>query len=130
MTTRRNPLPEFEQLPFNIGDPPHSAWGLWDDANDASLGSLNYLTDDVVLRAVREEVKTGERTGLEYVLVLIFIVAERSLSMASLPLDFFKPPLLGRAGFEQKVIDKSPFVVNDDVVRFCRVDFFISHSLF
>lgn len=33
----------------------------------------------------------------------------------SLPLDFFNPPLLGRAGFEQKVIDKSPFVVNDDV---------------
>lgn len=34
----------------------------------------------------------------------------------SLPLDFFDPPLLGRAGFEQKVIDKSPLVVNDDVV--------------
>lgn len=31
-------------------------------------------------------------------------------------MDFFKPPLLGRAGFEQKVIDKKPFVVNDDVV--------------
>lgn len=31
-------------------------------------------------------------------------------------MDFFKPPLLGRAGFEQKVIDKNPFVVNDDVV--------------
>jgi len=36
--------------------------------------------------------------------------------LLSLPLDFFKPPLLGRAAFEQRVIDKSPFVVNDDVV--------------
>ena len=34
----------------------------------------------------------------------------------SLPLDLFNPPLLGRAGFEQKVINKDPFVVNDDVV--------------
>jgi hypothetical protein len=127
MTTRRNPLPEFERLPLNEGDPPNSAWGLWDDTNDASLGSLNYLTDDVVLRAVREEVKTGERTGLEYVLTSLFIIAVWLLSMASLPLDFFKPPLLGRAGFEQKVIDKSPLVVNDDVVRLFWVDFDI-HS--
>ena len=35
---------------------------------------------------------------------------------ASLPLDLFDPPLLGRAGFEQKIIDKNPLVVNDDVV--------------
>jgi hypothetical protein len=38
--------------------------------------------------------------------------------MGSLPLDFFNPPLLGRAAFEQRVIDKSPFVVNDDVVGY------------
>lgn len=38
--------------------------------------------------------------------------------MNSLPLDFFNPPLLGRAAFEQRVIDKNPFVVNDDVVSY------------
>lgn len=65
MVSRRNPLPKLEQLPLNEGDPPNSAWGLWDDSKDASLGSLNYLTADIVLRTVREEVKTGERTGLE-----------------------------------------------------------------
>ena len=43
------------------------------------------------------------------------------LSENSLPLDFFDPPLLGRAAFEQKVIDKSPFVVNDDVVSYCNL---------
>ena len=28
----------------------------------------------------------------------------------------FDPPLLGRVGLSQKVIDKNPLVVNDDVV--------------
>ena len=43
---------------------------------------------------------------------------EQALIANSLPLDFFNPPLLGRAAFEQRVIDKSPFVVNDDVVSY------------
>lgn len=34
----------------------------------------------------------------------------------SLPLDLFDPPLLGRAGFQQNIINKDPLVVNDDVV--------------
>jgi hypothetical protein len=58
-------LPTLSELPLRKGDPPNSAWGIWDDAAEASLGSLNYLTDDVVLRATKEEVKTGERIGLE-----------------------------------------------------------------
>ncbi|CEL06439.1 hypothetical protein ASPCAL09616 [Aspergillus calidoustus] len=90
-------LPSFDQLPLNDGDPPYSAWGLWGE--DSALGSLNYLTDELVAKAV-QEVKTGERVAL------------------NLPLDFFNPPLLGRAGFEQKVIDKNPLVVNDDVITF------------
>ncbi|CRG90703.1 hypothetical protein PISL3812_07748 [Talaromyces islandicus] len=93
-------LPRFDELPLHDGDPPHSAWGLWGGGPESSLGSLNYLTDDLVQRAIKEEVKTGERVGL------------------NLPLDLFNPPLLGRAGFEQKVIDKSPLAVNDDVITF------------
>lgn len=38
----------------------------------------------------------------------------------SLPLDFFEPPLLGRTGFNQQIIDKAPLIVNDDVVSFVR----------
>ncbi|KAL2841976.1 putative cyclase-domain-containing protein [Aspergillus pseudodeflectus] len=95
--TTPSKLPSFDQLPLNEGDPPYSAWGLWGE--DSALGSLNYLTDEVVAKAV-QEVKTGERVAL------------------NLPLDFFNPPLLGRAGFEQKVIDKNPLVVNDDVITF------------
>lgn len=66
MAARKDPLPDFVDLPLNENDPPHSAWGLWNDSKNASLGSLNYLTDDVVLETTREEVKTGERVGLEY----------------------------------------------------------------
>jgi hypothetical protein len=67
MPNRRSPLPAFTDLPLHEADPPNSAWGLWDDANDASLGSLNYLTDEIVLKTTKEEVKTGIRVGLEYV---------------------------------------------------------------
>jgi hypothetical protein len=67
MSNRRNPLPALSELPLREGDPPNSAWGLWDDAKDASLGALNYLTDELVLKTTKEEVKTGVRVGLEYV---------------------------------------------------------------
>lgn len=61
------PLPSFKELPLQDGDPPNSAWGLWGDGPDSALGSLNYLTDDLLLRTVKEEIKTGERVGLKYV---------------------------------------------------------------
>jgi hypothetical protein len=66
MTQRQTPLPAFNTLPLQEGEPPNSAWGLWGDSKDTSLGSLNYLTDELVLRTTKEEIKTGERVGLEY----------------------------------------------------------------
>ncbi|KAL2067203.1 hypothetical protein VTL71DRAFT_1627 [Oculimacula yallundae] len=86
MAKRISPLPTLADLPLREGDPPNSAWNLWDD-DSTSLGSLNYLTADLLLKTTKEEVQTGERVGLE-------------------------------AGFQQKVIDKDPFVVNDDVISF------------
>lgn len=38
------------------------------------------------------------------------------ITAASLPLDAIKPALLGRVDFEQKLINKAPRVINDDVV--------------
>lgn len=67
MASLRKPLPKFTDLPLHKEDPPNSAWGLWGDSKEASLGSLNYLTDDLVLRTIKEEVMTGERLGLECV---------------------------------------------------------------
>lgn len=72
MANRTTPLPELFDLPLNEGDPPYSAWGLWNDSRTASLGSLNYLTNDVVLKTTREEVRTGERVGLEYALTVLW----------------------------------------------------------
>lgn len=56
-------IPKLEELPLNAGDPPNSAWGLWGPGD--KLGSLNYLTGEVVLKTIQEEVKTGDRVGLE-----------------------------------------------------------------
>lgn len=62
-----SPLPRLDQLPLRKGDPPNSAWGLWGDGPDSALGALNHLTEERVSKAVREEVKTGERVGLKSV---------------------------------------------------------------
>ncbi|KAF2111849.1 putative cyclase-domain-containing protein [Lophiotrema nucula] len=91
------PLPRFEDLPLRQGDPPFSAWGLWENPH---LGALNYLTDKTVLQAAKEEIQTGERVGL------------------NLPLDFINPPLLGRVAFSKKMHNKAPRTVNDDIISF------------
>lgn len=60
------PLPMFIDLPLKPTDPPNSAWGLWSkNGFDDQLGSLNYLTDDLVLRIMRDEIRTGKRMGLK-----------------------------------------------------------------
>lgn len=60
-------IPPFASLPLHEDDPPNSAWGLWGNGPESALGSLNHLTDDLVLRTVKEEIQTGERVGLEFV---------------------------------------------------------------
>jgi hypothetical protein len=55
-------IPAFEDLPLREGDPPYSAWGLWEDP---TLGALNHLTDELVLKAAKQEIQTGIRVGLK-----------------------------------------------------------------
>lgn len=62
-STTPSPLPALSSLPLRGGDPPNSAWGRW-GPND-QLGTLNYLTDELVRRTLREEIKTGRRVGLK-----------------------------------------------------------------
>ena len=52
-------IPKLSELPLNEGDPHHSAWGLY--GKDDELGTLNRLTDEVVLSAAREEIRSGVR---------------------------------------------------------------------
>jgi hypothetical protein len=81
----RKPLPALDDLPLRKGDPPFSAWGLWENAQ---LGSLSYLSDDVVKAAAREEIQTGGRVGLKYALGYYQVIIanyEASQSTSSIP---------------------------------------------
>ena len=66
MSTKK--IPPFDDLPLGPGDPSNSAWGMWADSKTPELGSLNHLTDDVVLAAAKNEIQFGERVGLKYVI--------------------------------------------------------------
>lgn len=64
MTTKsvqlnQNGIPDFDSLPLRDGDPHHSAWGLYGEADE--LGALNRLTDEKVAEAAKEEIRTGAR---------------------------------------------------------------------
>lgn len=52
-------LPTFSELPLRRGDPPYSAWGLYGE--DDQLGALNRLTDELVKKSAREEIRSGVR---------------------------------------------------------------------
>lgn len=54
---------DFTALPLDKNGPHGNAWGRW--GLDDQLGTLNFLTDDVVAKAVSECVKTGQRTSLK-----------------------------------------------------------------
>jgi hypothetical protein len=62
-------IPSFDSLPLRKEEPPLSAWGMWKETPE--LGALNHLTDEVVLRAAQEEIKTGQRVGMKQVFVYI-----------------------------------------------------------
>ena len=56
-------IPSFDELPVDKKGPHGNAWGLW--GPDDQLGTLNYLTPEVVAQAVKEEVQTGQRISLK-----------------------------------------------------------------
>lgn len=89
--------PKFEALPLHHGDPPFSAWGLYGPQDE--LGTLNLLTDDVVLAAI-QSIKSGQRIGLD------------------LPLDFMARPPHGREAMQHAVQRKYPRLVHDEVISF------------
>ncbi|TIC99922.1 hypothetical protein CH35J_006006 [Colletotrichum higginsianum] len=52
-----NGIPTFDVLPLGRDDPRFSAWGLYGDNDE--LGTLNRLTDERVVAAARNEIRTG-----------------------------------------------------------------------
>jgi hypothetical protein len=62
ITTTIMSFPAFSDLPLDRGHPEHSAWFQW--GKEDELGTINHLTNDVVLNAIKE-VKIGERISLK-----------------------------------------------------------------
>ncbi|KAF2834918.1 hypothetical protein M501DRAFT_1044812 [Patellaria atrata CBS 101060] len=97
MSTRPDSIPPFTSLPLRSTDPPYSAWSLYGPTD--SLGTLNRLTDAVVLAAA-SEIQTGRRVNLDW------------------PLTAQTTPFFGRQKFEHRMWQKKPRFVNDDVWAF------------
>ncbi|KAL8822742.1 MAG: hypothetical protein Q9191_006528 [Dirinaria sp. TL-2023a] len=88
-------IPRFDQLPLNKGDPPYSAWGLYGMKDQ--LGTLNRLTDDIVLKTAKQEIQTGYRISLNW------------------PLDAQNKPGFNRQRFHKDIIQHTSRTGNDDV---------------
>ncbi|CCG81707.1 Putative uncharacterized protein [Taphrina deformans PYCC 5710] len=87
---------DFNDLPIDKSHPHHSAW-LW--GPDDGLGTLNYLTPEIVVQAARE-IRSGERACLNW--------------------DMRHPthPGFGRQQFSHDVFQRSDRTVCDDTVHF------------
>ena len=94
MSVRR---PSFSSLPLEQDGPHGNAWGLYGRHDE--LGMLNLLTHGTTIAAAKEIVH-GVRISTD------------------LPLDWMKLPLFGRQGFEQKLQNRAPRAVNDDILTF------------
>lgn len=90
-------LPPFDKLTLDPSGPKGNAWGLF--GKDNNLGMLNLLTPEVVQAAARE-IKEGTRFGLDW------------------KLNALGQPSFGRQPFHQKIVNKAPRTVNDDVLTF------------
>ncbi|GLA99246.1 hypothetical protein AtubIFM57143_007552 [Aspergillus tubingensis] len=88
MDSKNLVYPSFNDLPLKKDGPPGNAWGLW--GPDDQIGSLNHLTDSVVARAAKEEIRTGARVSLNW-----------ALNASSYP-------HLTRKTLELKLINKAP----------------------
>ncbi|KAM5344380.1 hypothetical protein ACJ41O_012917 [Fusarium nematophilum] len=88
-------LPPFDDLPLDKAGPPGNAWGLW--GPDDQLGMLNLLTPETVA-AASAEIKEGIRISLDW------------------PLDKPSHPTFARQRFEHRILNKTPMIMNDDVV--------------
>ncbi|KAF9460905.1 putative cyclase-domain-containing protein [Collybia nuda] len=63
--TTTKALPTFDELP-HFKNFPGCAWSVWGENDE--LGTVNLLTDEVVQRASREEIRTGKAVSLNWAL--------------------------------------------------------------
>lgn len=94
-----------------------SAWGLYGDKDE--LGALNRLTEERVVAAAKDEIKTGVR----YVTRSILSLKIKQLSESRVSLNWTlnaqdKGSFFARKLFHQELFAKPPRTVNDDVWTF------------
>ena len=89
----------FSRLPLDSSGPPGNAWGRFGPSDQ--LGTLNFLTPEVVADAAREIV-SGTRISLDW------------------PLDKQPYPINHRVPFEHEIKRLGPegTVLNDDILHF------------
>ncbi len=92
-TTGQKRLPTYDELPVSPDYPPHSAWGLWGEADE--IGTINLLTPERVAAAARL-VRRGQIFPLNW------------------DLELPDPPLFGRDKLKHTIRHKRPYV-NDDI---------------
>ena len=97
-------VPDFDSLPKVKDMPQGCAWGIFDKGGKKDhLGTLNYLTPDVVKEAA-SEIKEGVSVSLNW------------------PIGAIKTPGFGRKGLDHNVLDfmDTPFKIHgfDDEVSF------------
>jgi len=78
-------LPTFDELP-NFKDFEGCAWEVWGRGDQ--LGTVNLLTDEVVARAAKEEIRTGKSVCLNW------------------PLQFLTAPAFGRPAVVHDIVRK------------------------
>ena len=103
MTDYKN-VPDFDSLPKVKDMPQGCAWGIFDkDGKKDHLGTLNYISPEVVKEAV-SEVQNGSSVSLNW------------------PMGAIKTPGFGRKGLDHKVLDfmDTPLKIHgfDDEVSF------------
>jgi kynurenine formamidase len=90
-------FPSFTALP-RLSNGLRAAWGVFGDDDD--LGSANLLTDEVVVRAAVDEIRTGRRINV------------------SLPLTEPSPTFFGRQKLRHAIFDIGPVSQDDKVDDF------------
>ncbi|KAJ5756026.1 hypothetical protein N7533_005569 [Penicillium manginii] len=94
MDSNYSEYPSFSDLPLKRDGPHGNSWGLW-GPND-QIGTLNHLSEDVVARAAKQEIKSGKRVCLNW-----------TLTGSSYP-------TLGRKTLEIKLNNKAPLKIAHD----------------
>jgi hypothetical protein len=87
----------FDSLPLDSNGPRGNAWGRF-GPND-ELGTLNYLTPQVVVEAAKE-IQTGVRISLDW------------------PLSMPSHPSFDRDPFKHELVLRNPRCVYDDILTF------------